>query len=338
MVVDLRSRATVKSVSASSGVGVRWRSRSLLAFLVVVTLALVAVQLFPRLRAAMGQATHLPAPAWPWIALAMLAIAGSYWLSALALQVVVGERLPMRRTVVVQLAAAVANRLTPGSVGGAAINVRYLTNLGYGVGEAGAAVTATGIAHVFVAVFGLMLFGPAALSRDARNVVGWLGGSWLWLSLAAAAIGLVAAIVVRRGRGRPTRIAGLRGAVVDGVRTMRALSTQPGRVVKLLLYVGAVKAANLLALYATLWAFDGDVAGWRVAVAYLVGATSAEAIPSPGGLGTVDAALLLALVGAAGSSAGAVLAGVVVYRLLAFWAPIMPGMVGSAFLRRRAVL
>jgi uncharacterized protein (TIRG00374 family) len=267
----------------------------------------------------------------------MSAIAISYWISALALQIAVGARLPMRRTVLVQLAAAVANRLTPGSVGGAAVNVRYLTNVGYGVGEAAAAVAAIGVTHVVVAIFGLTLFGPAALGHEATTVAGWFGGWWIWLLLGVVAVAVAFAVIRRRWR-RPANSARLRAAIADGVRAMRELSVQPMRVAKLLLSASGVKAANLLALYATLWAFDGDVAGWRVAVAYLVGATSAEAIPSPGGLGAVDAALFLGLVGAAGSSGGAVLAGVLVYRLLAFWAPIMPGMVGSAFLRRRAVL
>lgn len=328
----------MRNVSASSGVSKRLRSRSLLTLVAVAVLAIVVVQTFPRLSNAVGQASKLPAPTWPWILLAMSAIAGSYWLSARALQVALGARLPMRRTVLVQLAAAVANRLTPGSVGGAAINVRYLTNLGYGVGESGAAVAATGMTHVLVAILGLTLFGPAVLSRDASNVVSWFGGWWLWLTLGAIALGGVTAYVVRGRRRQPAREGWLRSAIRDGLRAMRALSAQPGRVAKLMLYVGGVKAANLLALYAALWSFDGDVAGWRVAVAYLVGATSAEAIPTPGGLGAVDAALFFGLAGTAGSSAGAVLAGVVVYRLLAFWAPIVPGAVGSAFLRRRAVL
>ncbi len=324
-------------VSASSRAN-RWlRARPLLAVVVIAVLALATAQFLPRLRNAVGQATNLPAPSWPWIVLATLAITASYWLSGLALQVAVGARLPMRRTVLVQLAAAVANRLTPGSVGGAAINVRYLTNIGNSVGASGAAVAVTGAAHLVVAVLGLVLFGPAVLSRDAGRVLSWSRAPWFWLAAAAVIAVATAVVVVRRRRhasGAPNR---LRSAIGDGSRAVRALAAEPTRIAKLLAYVGGVKAANLLALYATLWAFDGDVAGWRVAFAYLVGATSAEAIPSPGGLGTVDAALVLGLVGT-GSSAGAVLAGVVVYRLLAFWAPIMPGMASSAFLRRRAVL
>ena len=99
----------------------------------------------------------------------------------------------------------------------------------------------------------------------------------------------------------------------------------PARLATLIVCTAAVKSSNLLALYAALWAFDGDVATWRVAVVYLVGATAAEIVPTPAGLGTVDAALIAGLV-TTGVGGGATLAAVIVYRLLSFWAPIVPGL------------
>jgi uncharacterized membrane protein YbhN (UPF0104 family) len=302
-----------------------------------VVVALVWRKL-PAVRHAGGQLAHLPPPSWPWIAVAAVAVGLSYVASAAALAVAVGEWLPLGRSVLVQLSAATANRFTPASVGGAAVSMRFLTRRGFSVGVAGAAVGVVGLAHVTVAVLGVAVFGPAAAARTLHRWLSGLSAGWLLLGVVGAVAGLALGWWVLRQRS-VWRLAVLRvGPVLkEAVAGARRLSRHPRRLAGLLGLVAVVKAANLLALYAALWSFDGDVAAWRVAVAYLVGATTAEAVPTPGGLGTVDAALLVALVGA-GTGGGAALAGVIVYRLLAFWAPIVPGGISTAVLRRRLVL
>ena len=59
----------------------------------------------------------------------------------------------------------------------------------------------------------------------------------------------------------------------------------------------------------------------------------ANLIPVPGGVGTVDAGMIGAFVlfGAPGAS---VFAAVLVYRLFAFWLPVMPGFIAFLQLRR----
>jgi uncharacterized membrane protein YbhN (UPF0104 family) len=71
-----------------------------------------------------------------------------------------------------------------------------------------------------------------------------------------------------------------------------------------------------------------------------VGATVAEILPTPAGLGTVDAALVAELVttGSTGSTGAATLAAVIVYRMVSFWTPIFPGLLAATTLRRRRAL
>ncbi len=291
---------------------------------------------------AAGRLLRLPSPSWPWIGVAVAAIATSFVLSAVALCAAVGARLRLGRTVGAQLAATAANRVTPGSVGGAAVNIRYLTRAGFAPGAAGAAVTVVGVAHVFIALLGVAAFGPGVAINAVRQFArrspspGWLAVA----SVMGAALVIVVFFIgwrLRRHHRYRALTARVRPMIADAVQSTRRLSRHPGRLATLVGGVAAVKAANLLALYAALWAFDGDVRAWRVAVAYLVGATTAELIPTPGGLGAVDAALLLALVGTT-TGAGGALAGVLLYRFLAFWAPIAPGLVSSAVLRRGMAL
>lgn len=306
---------------------------------VVAALAVAAWRIGPRLPHAVHQLGSLPAPNWPWVAAAASLIAISYVFSALALSVAAGRRLPLARTVLVQLAAAVANRVTPASAGGAAINARYLNRQGLSAGESGAVVALSGVAHAIVAIGCVIVLGPSVAVSIGGHVLDAISGEdavWPALALIAAALAVSIGVrtVVRKCPAWATRV---RQPVDDALRLARGLVRSPLRSALMILLAVALKAANLLALLAALWAFDGQVATWHVAVVYLVGATTAGLVPTPAGLGTVDAALIGGLVGA-GATAGATLAAVAVYRLLTFWAPIGPGLIASSMLRRRMAI
>jgi uncharacterized protein (TIRG00374 family) len=315
------------------------RSR-LIAVVLSILVGLVATwRVAPGLRNASHQLVNLPAPSWPWVVVVAASIAVSYLFAALALQAAVGTPLPLPRTVLVQLAAAAANRITPAGLGGAAVNARYLTRRGVTAGRAAAAVGICGLAHIVVAAIGIAVFGPGIAMRAA----GWFFGGLSAVDMLWVVAALLVAIVARTVNHRTSRATSMLGkswvgrTAADARTAAGDLVGHPARLATLIVCTAAVKASNLLALYAALWAFDGDVASWRVAVVYLVGATAAEIVPTPAGLGTVDAALIAGLV-TTGVSGGATLAAVIVYRLLSFWAPIIPGLVASAMLRRRLAL
>jgi uncharacterized protein (TIRG00374 family) len=62
-----------------------------------------------------------------------------------------------------------------------------------------------------------------------------------------------------------------------------------------------------------------------------------SAIPTPGGVGAVETALTTALV-IAGLPAGVAGAAVLLYRLLTFWLPVLPGWLCFNYLTRRGEL
>jgi uncharacterized membrane protein YbhN (UPF0104 family) len=219
------------------------------------------------------------------------------------------------------------------------VNARYLTRRGVTTGRAAAAVGVCGLAHIVVAAIGIAVFGPGVAIRTA----GWFFGAlspvdMLWV-VAALLVAVIARAVNQRTDRSPSRLSkSWVGRIATDARAAASdLIGHPARLATLLACTAAAKASNLLGLYAALWAFDGNVATWRVAVVYLVGATAAEIVPTPAGLGTVDAALIAGLV-TTGVSGGATLAAVIVFRLLSFWAPIVPGLIASAMLRRRLAL
>ncbi|HZV27507.1 MAG TPA: lysylphosphatidylglycerol synthase transmembrane domain-containing protein [Acidothermaceae bacterium] len=287
---------------------------------------------------AVAQLSTLPGPTWSAILIAVGAVVASYGCSAVALSAAAGRRLPFGRTLLVQFAAATANRVTPGGVGGMAVNARYLRTQELSSGAVGAALSLSAIAHIGIATIGVLAMGPAMSKLPLAHAL--LTTRIHGVSVIVAVIVAVPLIVWSLARAARSRlhVDGRVAVVIRDARTaLSSAGRQPKRLALLLAATAGVKATNLLALVAATWAFDGDIADWRIALVYLVGVPVAEAIPTPGGIGGVDAVLVAGLARGT-STAGTVIAAVIVFRLLTFWAPIVPGMISAGLLRRQHAL
>ena len=84
-------------------------------------------------------------------------------------------------------------------------------------------------------------------------------------------------------------------------------------------------------------AFGGGLPFATVGAVYLVGSAVAQAAPTPGGLGAVEAALIAGLV-AAGLDNTVAVPAVFFYRLFTFWVPILPGWLCFQWLQRNDYL
>ncbi|MFE1158204.1 lysylphosphatidylglycerol synthase domain-containing protein, partial [Streptomyces sp. NPDC058830] len=80
-----------------------------------------------------------------------------------------------------------------------------------------------------------------------------------------------------------------------------------------------------------------DVPVGHMAVAYLAATVAVALVPTPGGIGSVEAALVVALV-AAGGPAAVATAVVLAFRLLTVWLPLLPGALTLAALVRMRVI
>ena len=94
---------------------------------------------------------------------------------------------------------------------------------------------------------------------------------------------------------------------------------------------------HCLTLYAVLLSLGGGVPFVPVALAYLVASSVSALVPSPGGFGALDVALVAGLV-AVGTPSATALATVLAYRLLTVWLPLVPGACVLAVLLRRRVI
>jgi uncharacterized protein (TIRG00374 family) len=152
------------------------------------------------------------------------------------------------------------------------------------------------------------------------------------IALVVAALALLAVPAVRHTitkRVRPTM-----------KEVLPRLVTVVQRPTKLLEGIGGIlllNAAFIGVLYASVAAFGGTLSVAVIAVVYLAGATLGQAAPTPGGLGAVEAALAAGLT-AGGLDAGLAVSAVLLYRLVTFWLPTIPGYWAFNWLTKKGAL
>lgn len=254
--------------------------------------------------------------------MATAATVATWACSALAQQGAVSRSLPARRLVAVQFAASAANHLLPAGLGAGAVNLRFLTRCGLPVAHSATALAVKATAGTVVR--GCLI---AVLALACPGVLHVPHVSVTPVVVTVAVIALAA--VLLKG---PLRRA-LRAVLAD----VRAVHELPARAAAL--WGGSLAFASLhtAVVIAVTQAIDLPLPPAQVALAYLAASSAAVLLPTPGGLGSLDAALALALT-LAGAPAGAAASVVLGYRLLTVWLPLLPGLLALGVLVRRRVV
>jgi uncharacterized membrane protein YbhN (UPF0104 family) len=155
------------------------------------------------------------------------------------------------------------------------------------------------------------------------------------LALVGGAIG--AAVIARRTLGAREDAGGLRGHVVKASRAIGDGVHEAGAVVRRRdpRLVGGLMwwAFDIAVLWAAFRAFGEAPPVAILVLAYFLGLVG-NALPFLGSVGGVDGGMIAALVAFGVNPAASVVA-VIVYRLFSCWAPVVPGAVAFARLRRR---
>lgn len=250
--------------------------------------------------------------------------------AATSLTGAVPRPLPPARTVLSQLASSFANRVTPAKVGGLAVNVRWMVKEGVESPVAAAGVSVNALAgfviHVLSTVFVLLWAGQAGLG-DVKPPSGRTIGAALALVAGALLLTYLIPPLRRTIQHRmwPRTRQSLHAVAEVAVDRRRLVLLFSGSLLVTASYVGA--------LYASLAAVDATVPLATVALVYLAGSAVASAAPTPGGLGATEATFAAALSAVGVGDADAV-SGVLLYRVVTFWLPILPGYLSYAYLRR----
>ncbi len=246
------------------------------------------------------------------------AVLGSLLLVACSSLALNGSRVtPMatRRAVPTVLATTAANAVTPAGIGGTLLVLRVHRRSGLSTEQATAAAALRTACGAFVAA------GAAAVAASTVGA-GLLPHPprALLFAVPVLLLALVAVPAVRRTAA----------SMGDVLRRPRCLAS---------LVVGCVgvTVAQVLTLQGAVAAVGGHLP-WQDLLAALVGSAAARsALPSPGGVGPIEAALVGGLT-TMGMGWGAASAAVAIYRAAGHWLPVVAGVVSLGALRRRQLV
>ncbi|MFJ6836191.1 YbhN family protein [Streptomyces sp. NPDC091209] len=276
---------------------------------------------------------HLRSAEWPWLVAAAAATCLTWVAAAVTRQGAVMERLPARRLLATQFAAGAANHLLPTGLGAGAVNLRFMTVCGVPLARSSAALAlyllAESVARLTL-LLGLLIAFPGALQVGGPLPHGAVGP--LLLGIGVALCAAVAVLVLAR-RLRTAVFSFLRAAFGEA----RSVHTRPSRALALWggsLAFPLLQAAGLAAVGRALGL---PVSPTHMMIAYLAATIAVAMVPTPGGLGSVEAALIVALVAAGGPVAVAT-AVVLAYRIITVWLPLLPGALTLGALVRYKVI
>ncbi|UJP40506.1 flippase-like domain-containing protein [Cellulomonas palmilytica] len=304
---------------------VRFGARSILTIVLPILVVLLLVT-----RINIDQITSaLSTSDWRWTAIAfalgLLTIVGA----GLALTAFSPVRLPFWRTLQVQAASNFVALAAPAGIGPAALNLRMLTRRGVTTTLAAATVTMVQVSQLVVTI--VMLVVLSVLS-------GGSSGSALPVSPEVLLIvGLVAVLVAAS-----LLVPKVRQWVMAKIRpTLRQIWPRLVDILGRPWRLAVAVAGNLIMTLGFVLAFDACLAAFgqeasliQVAIIYLTGNTAGALVPTPGGMGAIEAALAASLSAVTGINPGVALSIAVLFRVVTYWVRIPIGWVAMRHLQR----
>ncbi|MCX5192495.1 flippase-like domain-containing protein [Streptomyces sp. NBC_00249] len=268
-----------------------------------------------------------------WVALGALASAASYLAATVGFAGFVPERLRLGRAGLAQVAGSFVNLVSPSGLGGLALNVRFLQCAGIPTPLALSSIGVTQAAGLILHTLLVVLFTWLASSTYDSPLPSGATLTSCFLVLAVLVAAVLALPVARRWlavRLRPL-LSDVLPRLLDLLRDPLKLTA--GVVGQLL-----ISLMSVACLYCCALAFGQHPDFAAVAVANLVGVAVGSAVPTPGGVGGVEAALAFALEKITGMPEGSAIAPVLLFRLLTFWLPVLPGWLAFVWLQRNKAI
>jgi uncharacterized membrane protein YbhN (UPF0104 family) len=268
---------------------------------------------------------------WHWTLLALALSGVTYLGAAFSLSGYVPARLRFRPLVLAQLAGSFVTLVTPAAVGGAALNIRYLQRRRVPAAVAAASVGLSQIVAFVLHILLLVVFAAITGSQDHSLQP----PNWVYFVIAALIVIVLAVVAIPAGRRLiRARLAPVLGQVLP---RLLAVVQQPRKLAEGIGGTLLLTGAYILCLAACIQALGGSASLASIAVVYLTGSALGSAVPTPGGLGAVEAALSAGLT-AAGLPGATAVSAVLLFRTLTFWLPVPVGWGAFNYLERHEFL
>ncbi|MFE0465075.1 YbhN family protein [Kitasatospora sp. NPDC058965] len=276
-----------------------------------------------------------------WLALALLAYVASYPAATMGFLGFVPERIGLVRAGLAQVAGSFVKLVAPGGFGSVALNTRLLLKARIAPGPAASSVGASQVIgfslHLLQLSFFLWLTGfrPGRSDSSADQGTRVLDEVMIGCGIAAGLL-LLAALAVPRLRH--WALERLRPLTEGSLVRLRELLRHPRHLAVGVIGQVLISMTLVTTLYCCVRATGQQPAFAAVAVALLLGNTIGNVIPTPAGVGGVEAATAALLVSTAQLGSTPAFAAVVLYRLISLVLPVLPGWAAFTYLQRQKAL
>ncbi len=292
----------------------RLKKGSLLQLAIIIIALIVLIPQFQQFSSSWSTiASAQPA----WLALGAAGVIGTIIFATLVYMSLVPKKIPFGRTALIQSATYFTNRLLPSGLGGIGFNALYLVRQSK-MSRTDAAVYATANNLVGFVAFAISIALIIFFGEGSNIKIGLPDRKYL-IGGAVICILLLIFIIVQRSFQK--RIFDTVGHLLGVLLT---IIRHPKRLVSSVILSMGITASYMLILYAATRSIGLSVPLVDLFLAFVAGNTALTVSPTPGGLGAVEAATIAVLI-SSGTEPGLALAGVVIFRLLSYWLPIIPG-------------
>ncbi len=258
---------------------------------------------------------------WGWALASLVAAILTFVGASLVLIGSVPTKLRFARTYMTQLSVAFSGLIAPAAIGNIALNTRYLQRAGVPPGAAGASV---GLAQVFQFTSYVTLLGLTGVVAGTGTHASFQPPAKVVAAMPIVLLVIVALFAVPRVRRffRERAMPQLRQVLPQVLSVFQ----RPRKLVELFGGALLLDISFVAALYCATRAFGAEPPIAAVAVVYFAGAIIGSAVPTPGGLGGIEAALSYGLT-TLGVDSGIAVSAVLLYRIVTYWLPIPFGWV-----------
>lgn len=247
--------------------------------------------------------------------------------------------IPLGQATVIMFGQSFLNRFTPMNAGGMAMRIRYLQKGGTDVTVATAAIgltsAASGVMQVVFIVFFVLWSSSDPTGTISGGGDGGSGGpDFTIVMVFAGAIAVAGIVMAVTPKFRRWIVAFTTSTIAKIKHDFGELARRPTKLGLLFGGAGIAKMSTIVAFAASCRAFDIEIPFAELGAMYLLANTVASTVPTPGGVGAIEAALILVLTNAGVPQATA-WAAVLLFRLINYWLPTVPGYIALKVSERR---
>lgn len=285
-------------------------------FLILALFAIYIV--LPRIGIFRHSLAQLVGADWQYLEVAFMWAIATNFIAAVTYGLLAKRSLNYGKTLAVQLAGNFVNKLLPAGIGAIGINYAYLRAHKHSLSQSASVVAANNLVGIVGHLLLVAFIFVGLRSKPDNLQLPRLRFDLGWRYIVAFMIVLIISILLFRFRKRA--VTGFKAVIKQLLDYRHSL----GKLGLSLLSSITLTFFNVLSLYYSALGLHFHLSLASMVIVFTFGVTLGTATPTPGGLGGVDAGLVVGLV-AFHLPVSSALAITLVYRLISSWLPVIIG-------------